>query len=191
MSKEERAEKMGNQPKNSTNVYIKNLDDDIDDVQLREDFAAYGTISSAKVMKDDEGNSKGFGFVCFSSPEEATKAITEMNGRTLVSKPLYVALAQNKEERKTQLAAQHMQRVSGLRMHQVQILPLCLEMHLASVAVMVRVHSSVPKCNWFVHAGICNSNSKCGLEYPTCQMLDRFLGHWAYAKLHQGELDLS
>ena len=42
-----------------------------------------------------------------------------MNGRILVSKPLYVALAQRKEERKAQLAAQHMQRIAGLRMQQV------------------------------------------------------------------------
>ena len=58
--------------------------------------------------------------MCFSSPEEATKAVTEMNGRILVSKPLYVALAQRKEERKAQLAAQHMQRIAGLRMQQVR-----------------------------------------------------------------------
>jgi polyadenylate-binding protein len=100
------------------NLYIKNLDDPIDDVRLREEFAPYGTISSAKVMKDEKGNSKGFGFVCFSSPEEATKAVTEMNGRILISKPLYVALAQRREERKAQLAAQHMHRLSGLRMQQ-------------------------------------------------------------------------
>lgn len=100
------------------NLYVKNLDDTIDDGRLREEFSAYGTITSAKVMMDDKDNSKGFGFVCFSSPEEATKAVTEMNGRILVSKPLYVALAQRKEERKAQLAAQHMQRIAGLRMQQ-------------------------------------------------------------------------
>ncbi|XP_068705552.1 polyadenylate-binding protein 4-like isoform X2 [Montipora foliosa] len=100
------------------NLYVKNLDDTIDDARLREEFSAYGTITSAKVMMDNRGNSKRFGFVCFSSPEEATKAVTEMNGRTLVSKPLYVALAQRKEERKAQLAAQDMQRIAGLRMQQ-------------------------------------------------------------------------
>merc|ERR1712106_1027887 len=54
------------------NLYVKNLDDTIDDERLRKEFAPYGTITSAKVM-NEEGRSKGFGFVCFSSPEEATK----------------------------------------------------------------------------------------------------------------------
>ena len=42
-----------------------------------------------------------------------------MNGRIIVAKPLYVALAQRKEDRKAQLTAQYMQRVSGMRMQQM------------------------------------------------------------------------
>merc|ERR1719228_465310 len=101
------------------NLYVKNLDDTIDDDKLRQEFAPFGTITSAEVMSE-EGRSKGFGFVCFSSPEEATRAVTEMNGRIIVSKPLYVALAQRKEDRKAHLATQYMQRVTGLRMQMNQ-----------------------------------------------------------------------
>ncbi|CAG7837747.1 unnamed protein product [Allacma fusca] len=103
------------------NLYVKNLDDSIDDEKLRKEFQPYGTITSAKVMTEDL-RSKGFGFVCFSSPEEATKAVTEMNGRIVGSKPLYVALAQRKEDRKAHLTSQYMQRMvnmSNLRMPQI------------------------------------------------------------------------
>uniref|UniRef100_A0A673LEK8 Polyadenylate-binding protein n=1 Tax=Sinocyclocheilus rhinocerous TaxID=307959 RepID=A0A673LEK8_9TELE len=96
------------------NLYIKNLDDTIDDEKLRKEFSPFGSITSTKVMLED-GRSKGFGFVCFSSPEEATKAVTEMNGRIVGSKPLYVALAQRKEERKAHLTNQYMQRIAGMR----------------------------------------------------------------------------
>eukprot|EP01103_Thecamoeba_quadrilineata_P012776 TRINITY_DN337_c0_g5_i1.p1 TRINITY_DN337_c0_g5~~TRINITY_DN337_c0_g5_i1.p1 ORF type:complete len:615 (+),score=156.71 TRINITY_DN337_c0_g5_i1:84-1928(+) len=87
------------------NLYIKNLSEDVTDARLKQEFGQFGTITSAEVMKDDKGNSKGFGFVCFSTPEEASKAIQEMNNQLWDSKPIYVALAQRKEVRKAQLQA--------------------------------------------------------------------------------------
>ena len=88
------------------NLFVKNLDDTIDSEKLEEEFKPFGTITSAKVMVDEAGKSKGFGFVCFTTPEEATKAITEMNTRMINGKPLYVALAQRKDVRRSQLEQQ-------------------------------------------------------------------------------------
>jgi len=98
------------------NLYIKNLDEAIDDEKLRQEFSPIGTITSAKVMTDDKGVSKGFGFVCFSTPEEATKAVTEMNGKLVGNKPIYVALAQRKDQRKQQLEALQVHRQGPVRM---------------------------------------------------------------------------
>jgi len=50
---------------------------------------------------------KALVFVCFTTPDEATKAVTEMNGRMLGNKPMYVALAQRKEVRRAQLESLH------------------------------------------------------------------------------------
>ncbi|CAL4124973.1 unnamed protein product, partial [Meganyctiphanes norvegica] len=101
------------------NLYVKNLDTAIEDDRLQQEFSPYGTITSAKIMQEENGRSKGFGFVCFSSAEEATRAVTEMNGRMLMGKPLYVTLAQRREERKAYLISQYMQRLNGIRMQQV------------------------------------------------------------------------
>ncbi|PCH38003.1 polyadenylate binding protein [Wolfiporia cocos MD-104 SS10] len=102
------------------NLYIKNLEDDIDDERLRAEFEPFGTITSAKVMRDEKGTSKGFGFVCFSSPDEATKAVAEMNNKMIGSKPLYVSLAQRREVRRQQLESQIAQR-NQIRMQQAAV----------------------------------------------------------------------
>ncbi|KAE8007998.1 hypothetical protein FH972_004548 [Carpinus fangiana] len=91
------------------NLYVKNLDDSIGDDKLKELFSPFGSITSCKVMRDPNGISRGSGFVAFSTPEEASRAILEMNGKMVVSKPLYVALAQRKEDRRARLQAQFSQ----------------------------------------------------------------------------------
>lgn len=100
------------------NLYVKNLAEGVDDEKLRQEFAPFGTITSCKVMCDDKGVSRGFGFVCYSSQEESTRAVSEMNGRMLAGKPLYVAYAQRKDERRQQLEAQHSARAQQLRYQQ-------------------------------------------------------------------------
>ena len=60
-------------------------------------------------MTDENGRSKGFGFVCFTTSDEATKAVTEMNGSIVGSKPLYASIAQRKAERRMHSINQHMQ----------------------------------------------------------------------------------
>jgi len=91
------------------------LEDEVDEERLRKEFSQYGNIKSCKIMLDENGNSKGFGFVCFSNPEESQRAITEKNGKILdarCTKPLYVALHESKETRRNKLA---LNAVKGIR----------------------------------------------------------------------------
>lgn len=91
----------------STNLYIKYLDPSIDDDILREAFSPFGTITSARVMTDDNGASRGFGFVCYSNSEEAQRAIGEMHNREFKGKNLYVTIAQRRDNRKPALLPLH------------------------------------------------------------------------------------
>ncbi|KAK6929126.1 Polyadenylate-binding protein/Hyperplastic disc protein [Dillenia turbinata] len=95
------------------NVYVKNINDDVTMEELREHFSQCGTITSLKLMQDEKGINKGFGFVCFATPEEASKAVNTLHGSMFHQKPLYVALAQRKEERHAMLQLQYAQRNAG------------------------------------------------------------------------------
>lgn len=57
------------------NVFIKNFGEDFTDHQLSQAFAPFGTILSAKVEKDENGQGKGFGFVCYDSRQAAAKVL--------------------------------------------------------------------------------------------------------------------
>lgn len=80
------AEKMDRISKfQGVNLYVKNLDENVTDDMLRDEFASMGTITSARVMKDlKTDRSKGFGFVCYSTPEEATCAVNGIDRKSVV-----------------------------------------------------------------------------------------------------------
>ncbi|KAI9273733.1 hypothetical protein BY458DRAFT_508058 [Sporodiniella umbellata] len=82
------------------NLYVKNLDPSIGNTELFDLFRKYGRIVSARVMSNPAtGLSKGYGFVSFSKHEEAASALEEMNGQTVLSKPMAVAYHEPKKPR--------------------------------------------------------------------------------------------
>uniref|UniRef100_A0ACD6AHE5 Uncharacterized protein n=1 Tax=Avena sativa TaxID=4498 RepID=A0ACD6AHE5_AVESA len=88
-----------------TNVYIKNFPTEFTEDDLHQEFAPFGDITSAIVMKDADGKSKCFGFVNYEKPEYATEAIRIINGKMVKGTILYVARAQKKAERQAELKA--------------------------------------------------------------------------------------
>ncbi|KAJ1697744.1 hypothetical protein LUZ63_006256 [Rhynchospora breviuscula] len=96
-----------NQNQLNNNLYLKNLEENVTDDDLKELFSVFGTVTSAKVMREPNGRSKGVGFVAFESQNVASKALDEMNRKLIGSRPLYVAYAQRKEDRRAKLQEQY------------------------------------------------------------------------------------
>ncbi len=81
-------------------LYVGNLPYSFRDEDLQQAFAAYGSVSSAKVMMErDTGRSKGFGFVEMGSDAEAQAAINGMNGQQYGGRGLVVNEARPMEPR--------------------------------------------------------------------------------------------
>ncbi|MCU0380679.1 MAG: RNA-binding protein [Chitinophagaceae bacterium] len=82
------------------NIYVSNLSFNVQDEDLREFFAEYGEVSSAKVIMDKFTNrSRGFGFVEMPDNAAAQKAIQELDGATVEGRAIKVSEAKPREER--------------------------------------------------------------------------------------------
>ena len=82
------------------NIYVSNLSFNIQDEDLREFFAEYGEVTSAKVITDKfTGKSRGFGFVEMSDDEAAKKAIAELDQASVDNRTIRVMEAKPKEEK--------------------------------------------------------------------------------------------
>jgi len=84
----------------SMKLYVGNLSYETSETELKELFAAIGTVESVAIINDRySGMSKGFGFVEMSTPAEGELAITELNGKTLHSREIVVNEARAKTDR--------------------------------------------------------------------------------------------
>jgi RNA recognition motif-containing protein len=82
------------------NIYVSNLSFNVQDEDLREFFAPYGEVTSAKIINDREtGRSRGFGFVEMPDETASKKAIAELDGAMVEGRNIKVIEAKPKEDR--------------------------------------------------------------------------------------------
>ena len=84
-------------PEKNPNVYVKNLDYSIEEETLRKYFRPFGPIINVRIMRDDIGNSKGFGFVSFSDYMDARKAVSAMDGVRIGRLAIHIDFYESKE----------------------------------------------------------------------------------------------
>lgn len=84
-------------------LYVGNLSKQVTDAQLKDLAVPYGKIVEANIATDrSSGQSRGFGFVEFSSDDEAKAAITGLHGRDVNGQVLTVNEARPRKERGSQ-----------------------------------------------------------------------------------------
>src|SRR5438132_13733397 len=84
----------------ATKLYVGNLSFQTTSEDLRAHFAQAGNVESASVVEDRmTGRSRGFGFVEMATPEEATAAIEQLNGKEFAGRNLTVNEARPRTDR--------------------------------------------------------------------------------------------
>lgn len=85
-----------------TKIYVGNLPYSVDQEQLTEVFAEFGSVKSVNVIRDaNTGRSKGFAFVEMENQEATENAIKTLNNKELDGRNMKVSLANPQEKRRT------------------------------------------------------------------------------------------
>ena len=72
-------------------IYVGNLSYEVTEQDLRQEFEAFGEVTSANIITDKiSGRPKGFGFVEMATKSEAEAAITGLNGKTIKERTIVV-----------------------------------------------------------------------------------------------------
>lgn len=81
------------------NIYVSNLNFKLQDEDLKQVFAGFGEVSSAKVIRDNQsGRSRGFGFVEMPNDDEGRAAIEKLNGTDVDGRSIVVNEARPRTE---------------------------------------------------------------------------------------------
>jgi RNA recognition motif-containing protein len=81
------------------NIYVGNLDYNLQESELEKIFSEYGEVASVKIIKDKyTGKAKGFGFIEMPDDEEASNAIEELNGTEVSGRQMKVNKARPRRE---------------------------------------------------------------------------------------------
>ncbi len=81
------------------NIYVGNLSFEVNEEDLRTEFAAFGKVESVNIIKDKyTGRSRGFAFVVMPIVSEGQQAITSLNGKTIKNRAISVNAARERTE---------------------------------------------------------------------------------------------
>lgn len=80
-------------------LFVGNIDWHALKEDLENIFSEYWELKEVILIKDDNGKSKGFGFISYVSDEDAKKAMDELNGFQINGRPLFVNEARPQEKR--------------------------------------------------------------------------------------------
>ena len=84
------------------NIYVGNLSYDVTEEELRQEFGAFGEVTSVNIITDKySGRPKGFAFVEMASVSEGQAAITGLNGKTLRERTLTVNTARPRSDNRS------------------------------------------------------------------------------------------
>ena len=107
VARKDRESKFEEMKANFTNIYVKNIEAEATDDEFRELFEKYGDVTSTTIARDENGKSKGFGFVNYIKHEAAAEAVEALHDKDFRGQNLYVGRAQKKHEREEELRKQH------------------------------------------------------------------------------------
>lgn len=80
----------------SNNVFVKNLEPSVTNEELEKLCVCFGNVTSAKIVTNDDNESKGYGFVSFESSECASLAVEQLNRLSLNGRMLFASIAKTR-----------------------------------------------------------------------------------------------